>query len=160
VRSKAWVCLRSLDGIAGSNTAVGMDVYCDRCVLSGGGHWGGLIICTEESHRVWCAWVSSWIIDNEEALAHQALLHHWRKIHKFVPKLKPAAGHLTHVAPCIHLGTRWVPQPDQWPYAAQSLIKSQVLSKLSAFYWKRSLLPYSQQPATRLQVFILYLKYT
>ena len=31
--SKAWVCGRSLAGIAGSNPTVGMDVCCECCVL-------------------------------------------------------------------------------------------------------------------------------
>jgi len=38
VRSKAWVCCRSIAGIAGSNPAEGMFVYSDDCcVLSGRG---------------------------------------------------------------------------------------------------------------------------
>jgi len=28
----------------------------------------------DDSYRVWCVWVCSWIIDNEEALAHWGLL--------------------------------------------------------------------------------------
>jgi hypothetical protein len=34
-RSKVWVFGRSVAGIVGSNTAVGMDVSCECCVLSG-----------------------------------------------------------------------------------------------------------------------------
>ena len=37
VRSKAWVCGRSLTGIVGSNPSGGMDVCCECCVLSGRG---------------------------------------------------------------------------------------------------------------------------
>ena len=41
-RSKAWVCGRSLAGVAGANPASGMDVSCERCVLSGRGLCDGL----------------------------------------------------------------------------------------------------------------------
>jgi len=34
MRSKAWVCGRSLTGISGSNSAYRIDIYCDCCVLS------------------------------------------------------------------------------------------------------------------------------
>ena len=34
-RSEAWVCVRSLAGIVGSNPAGVMDVCCECCVLSG-----------------------------------------------------------------------------------------------------------------------------
>ena len=47
-RSKAWVSGRSLAGIAGSNPAEGMDVYCECCVLSGRGLCEGLITRPEE----------------------------------------------------------------------------------------------------------------
>ena len=40
----------------------------ERCVLSGGGPCVGLITCPEESYRVWCVWVLSWILDNVEVL--------------------------------------------------------------------------------------------
>jgi hypothetical protein len=57
VRSKAWVCRRSLAGILGSNAAGGMDVCRECCVLSGRGFCVGLINRPEESYRVWCVWV-------------------------------------------------------------------------------------------------------
>ena len=50
--------------------------------------------------------------------------------------LNSAAGHLKRGAPCIlYLGTRWVPQPDQCPYAVldKKPMGLYVLSKLSAF---------------------------
>jgi hypothetical protein len=40
-RSKAWVCGRSLAGIAGLTAAGGMDVCCECCVLSGSGSVSG-----------------------------------------------------------------------------------------------------------------------
>jgi hypothetical protein len=52
--SKAWVCVRSLAEIAGSNPAGGMDVCCDCFVLSGRGFCVGLITRPEESYRVLC----------------------------------------------------------------------------------------------------------
>jgi len=73
-RSTAWVCGRSLFGIAGSNPAGGMDV-CLLWVLPGSGRWVGLITRPEESYRLWCVWVWSWILDND-ALAHWGLLRH------------------------------------------------------------------------------------
>jgi len=45
-------------------------------VLSGRGLWVGLITHPEESYRVWCVWVWSWSLENEEALAHWGLLRH------------------------------------------------------------------------------------
>jgi hypothetical protein len=44
------------------------------CVLSGRGLCDGLITRPEESYWVWCVWVWSWSIDNEEARAHWGLL--------------------------------------------------------------------------------------
>jgi hypothetical protein len=60
-RSVAWVCGRLVAGIAGSNTARGMDIslLCLYVVLScvGRGLWDGLITRTEESYRVSvCVW--------------------------------------------------------------------------------------------------------
>jgi len=57
VRPKAWVCGRSLAGIAGSNPAGGMNVSFECCVLSGRGLCVGLITRPEESYRVWCVCV-------------------------------------------------------------------------------------------------------
>jgi hypothetical protein len=56
-RSKAWVCGRSLAGIAGSNPAGGMHVCREYCVLSGRGLCYGLITRPEECYRV-CVSVS------------------------------------------------------------------------------------------------------
>ena len=66
---KAWVCGRSLAGIAGSNPTR-MSVV-EWCVLSGRG--------AEEFFRVWCVWVWSWTLDNKEVVAHQRLLLHGRR---------------------------------------------------------------------------------
>jgi hypothetical protein len=52
-RSKAYVCGRWLAGIVGSNTAGGMDVCCECCVLSGRDVCDCVIIRPEESFRVW-----------------------------------------------------------------------------------------------------------
>jgi hypothetical protein len=57
-----------------------MCVCCECCVLSGRGLCVALITRPEESYRVWCAWVWSWSLDNEEELAHWGLLCHWKKI--------------------------------------------------------------------------------
>ena len=38
----------------------------------------GLITRPEESYRVWCVWVWSWSLNNEEDLVHWRLLHHGR----------------------------------------------------------------------------------
>jgi hypothetical protein len=46
-RSQAWVYNRSLVRIAGSNTARGVDVCCECCVLSGRGLCEKLITRTE-----------------------------------------------------------------------------------------------------------------
>jgi hypothetical protein len=60
---------RLLAGIAGSNPAGRMDV-CPLCVLSGWDLCDGLIARPEEYYRMWCVWVWSWSLDNEETLAH------------------------------------------------------------------------------------------
>ena len=54
-RSKAWVCVRSLAGIVGSNPTGDMDVCCGCCVLSGGGLCDEPITRPKESFRLW--WV-------------------------------------------------------------------------------------------------------
>jgi len=53
-----------------------MSVSCECCVLSGRGLCVGPITRPEESYRLWCVWVWSWSLDNEEALAQWGLLHH------------------------------------------------------------------------------------
>jgi hypothetical protein len=54
-RSRACVCGRSLVGIAGSNPAEGISVYCECCVvLSGRAFCVGLITRPEEFYRLWC----------------------------------------------------------------------------------------------------------
>jgi hypothetical protein len=53
-----------------------MSVSCECCVLSGRDLCVGLITSPDETYRVWCVWVWSWSLDNEEALAHQGLLCH------------------------------------------------------------------------------------
>jgi hypothetical protein len=58
-RLKVWVCDRSLAEIVSSNSAGGMSVCCECCVLSGRGLWDGLITRPEESYRLWCDQESS-----------------------------------------------------------------------------------------------------
>jgi len=53
-----------------------MSVCCECCVLSGRGLCFGPMTRPEESYRVWCVWVWSCSLDNEEALAHWGLLGH------------------------------------------------------------------------------------
>jgi hypothetical protein len=80
-RSKAWVSGRSVAGISGSKSAgTWMSLSCECCVLSGRGLYVGMITRPEESYRVWCVWVWSWSLDNEEGLAHYGLLSHGKKI--------------------------------------------------------------------------------
>jgi hypothetical protein len=56
-----------------------MSVCCECCVLSGRGLRYELSTRPGESYRVWRVWVWSWILDNEEALAHWGLLCHGKK---------------------------------------------------------------------------------
>jgi hypothetical protein len=53
-RPKAWVCVHSLAGIAGSNPAGVMDIFPlpVLCVFSGRGLLDGLITCPEMSYQV------------------------------------------------------------------------------------------------------------
>jgi len=65
-RSLACVCGLSLAGIVDSNPAGAlMSVSCACCVLSGGSLWVGQITRPEESYRVSCVSVWSWILYNE-----------------------------------------------------------------------------------------------
>jgi hypothetical protein len=47
-----------------------MSVSCECCVLSGRGLCDGMTTRPEESYRVWCVWVWSRSLHNEEARAH------------------------------------------------------------------------------------------
>ena len=51
-------------------------VCCVCCLLSGRGLCIRLMNRLQESHRMWCVWVSSRSLDSEEALAHQGLSRH------------------------------------------------------------------------------------
>jgi hypothetical protein len=80
-QSKAWVCGCSFARIVLSNPAEGMSV-CFECCVSGRGLCDELITCPEDSNRLWCAWVWSWIVDNEETLAQWGAVAPWTK---FIP---------------------------------------------------------------------------
>jgi hypothetical protein len=54
-------------------------VSCECCLFSGRGVCVVPITCPVESYRLWCVWVLSWILDNEETLAHWGLLRHGKK---------------------------------------------------------------------------------
>jgi hypothetical protein len=45
---------RALAGSGGSNSADGVDVFCECCVLSGRGLCDELITRPEESYQLWC----------------------------------------------------------------------------------------------------------
>ena len=107
-RSKGWVCGRSVAGIAGSNPAVYMKV----CLL-----W---VLCvvryrslrradhSSRGVRLWCVWVWSWILDNEEALAHWGLLCRGKK--KFVTKICPAVVSFVKIGSVLVVWWRqWIP---------------------------------------------------
>jgi len=52
--ARSKVCGHSPAEIVGSNPTGGMDVCCERCVLSGRGLCEQLITCPEEAYRVYC----------------------------------------------------------------------------------------------------------
>jgi hypothetical protein len=56
-----------------------MSVSSECCALSGRGLCVELITCPEESYRVWCVWVWSWSLDNEEALAQWGAVASWEE---------------------------------------------------------------------------------
>ena len=58
---------------------VWMSISYECCVLSGRGLCDGLITRPEESYRVWCVWVWSSNLGNEEAKAQRGLLRHGEK---------------------------------------------------------------------------------
>ena len=59
-----------------------MSVSCEGCVMSGRDLYDCPITRPEESYRVWCVWVWSWSIGNDEALAH------WRAVQPLQKKKK------------------------------------------------------------------------
>jgi hypothetical protein len=66
--SQTWIWRHSLAAIAGSNRAGGMKVCLFLyCPLSGKGLCDGSITRPEESCRVWCVWVWSRNLNNEDA---------------------------------------------------------------------------------------------
>ena len=71
---------RPLATIPGSNPARSLQVCRECCVLSGRGRCDRSITRPEESYRVWCVCVWSWSLLNGEALAHQGLSSHGRKL--------------------------------------------------------------------------------
>ena len=56
-----------------------MSVCLESCVLSGRGLCVGLITRPEEIYRLWCVWMWSVSLDNEEALGGGGLLRHRKK---------------------------------------------------------------------------------
>ena len=56
-----------------------LSACCECSVLSGGGLCVGLITRPEESYRMWCVWVWSWILDNVGNLTHWGLLYPGKK---------------------------------------------------------------------------------
>jgi len=71
-RSKGWVCGHSLAGITGA----WMSVSWGYCVLPSRGLCVEFITRPKECYPVWCVWVWSWSLDNEETLGHWGLLCH------------------------------------------------------------------------------------
>ena len=54
-----------------------MSVCCGCCVFLGRSFCVGRITRPEESYRLWCVWVWSWSLDNEEALTHRGAVTPW-----------------------------------------------------------------------------------
>jgi hypothetical protein len=85
--SKAWVCGRSLAGIAGSNLAGGMDVFlllsvvCCQVEVT----VTGLSLVQRSPTECGLSEYDRKSLDNEKALAHQRLPKHGKR--KFVLKL-------------------------------------------------------------------------
>ena len=76
-RSEAWVCGRSLLELrVRISPGEWMSLSCKCCMFSCRGFCDGLITHPEESYRVSCAWVRSWSLENEAALAHWRLSRH------------------------------------------------------------------------------------
>jgi len=65
------------------------------CVLSGRGVCFRLVTLPEEFYRLWCVWVWSWILNNEEALAHWGLYAMLKKVVntlQLFPMLSPSCS--------------------------------------------------------------------
>jgi hypothetical protein len=74
-----------------------MLVCCECCVFSYRGVCVELITRPEVPYWLWCAWVWSCILDNEEAVAHQGLLHYGEK-----------GRHESRVGEWLHWHTAWL----------------------------------------------------
>ena len=73
--SKAWVCVRSLAGIAGSNPAgKWISVVCCQVEVSASG-WS--LAQTSPAERVGCNHMWSWNLNNEGTPNRYRLLHYW-----------------------------------------------------------------------------------
>jgi hypothetical protein len=66
-------------GFENSPTVAWRFVSCECCVLPGKGLCFGLVTRPEESYRVWCVWVWSWSLNNEEVVAHLGLFRQGKK---------------------------------------------------------------------------------
>jgi hypothetical protein len=69
-----------------------MFVYCECFVLSCRGICVGLITHPEGSYRIWCVWVLSWILDNEETLAPLGAVEPWQKNIKSIKRFVKYVG--------------------------------------------------------------------
>jgi hypothetical protein len=102
-----------------------MSVSCECCVLSGRGLCVGLIARPEKSYRVGCVWVWSRSLDNEEALAHGAVLRHWGKMEWQTEHTRVALLGLTH-------SVLTVGEPAQFPVSWHKTTLEIVLYKMAA----------------------------
>ena len=71
-----------------------MSVCCECCVLSGRGLCNKLIASPEESYRLWCVWVWSVYLKNEEALARVGSKRHGKGIKDYLRNFSVPVCHL------------------------------------------------------------------
>ena len=96
--------------------AARMSVSGECCVLS-----SREALCSKKVYRVWCAWVLSWSLDNEEAFGLRAVAPWWEKIFRQlcsrltqIPVVQHCTSSLTCSVSATKLYTLTFPSTNCW----------------------------------------------
>ena len=101
-----------------------MFVCYDFCVLSGRDLSNGLITRAEESCLLWCVWVWSWILDNEEALAHWGCC---AMVKRYIPIKNIEFSHIKNLHTDLGQGTHLLPPLDYLQFFVRQHFRNTVI---------------------------------